>query len=108
MTELVLDISTVGGVESMHMDAFDLSFLGRKKVVRQTDILHNPDTDKWDIHYLEGGTSWTRSELHGFDTYEAARSFEVAWLNACRLSGASPSSDKGEAYARAVKSTHLA
>lgn len=101
MSELVIEISGGGQVASLHMDAFDLGFLGDKRIRRQTDIVFDAESNqKWDIQYLDNGTAvpGTRS-LSGFDTYEDARSFEVKWLNQCRLYGVDPTSAEGQAYA---------
>jgi len=55
MSELVIDFKNDGSVESLHMDGFDLGFLGDKKVFRQTDIPFCSDTQKWNLVYLVGG-----------------------------------------------------
>lgn len=101
MSELVIEISGGGQVASLHMDAFDLGFLGDKRIRRQTDIVFDDScSQQWEIRYLVDGAAvpGTRS-LSGFDTYEDARSFEVKWLNLCRLNGVDPTSEEGQAYA---------
>jgi len=96
-SELVIDFKNDGSVASLHTDAFDLGFLGDKKVYRQTDIVFNSDTQLWDMDYLINGNPRIRfsgQELAGFTSYETARDYEVRWLNACRLSGTDPASNK--------------
>lgn len=96
MSELVIDFKNTGEVSSLHMDAFDLGFLGDKKVFRQTDIVFDDETQLWNIIYLiEGATQFHDSALYGFNSYETARKFEVLWLNDCRLMGIPPASADG-------------
>lgn len=95
-SELVIDFKNDGSVASLHTDAFDLGFLGDKKVYRQTDIVFNSDTQLWDMDYLINGNPQYRfigQELSGFESYETARAYEVRWLNACRLAGMNPASN---------------
>ena len=94
--ELVIDFKNDGAVEALHMDGFDLGFLGGKRVFRQTDIVFNEATQKWDLHYLNKGIPrFFNVNLEGFETYEVARDFEVRWLNDCRLIGIDPTSVEG-------------
>ena len=91
MSELVIEFGNTGNVASMHMDCFDLGFLGDKKVYRQTSIEFNTDTQHWDIVYLgTNGINTGSLSLSGFATYDSAREFEVLWLNDCRLLGLYP------------------
>ena len=47
--EIVIDCKNDGTVSGMHFDEFDLGFLGKKTVRRASEIIHNPETDLWDI-----------------------------------------------------------
>ncbi len=98
MESLVIDFKPNGHVESLHMDAFDLGFLGQKATCRQTDIVFDSDTQLWNLEYLIGGginSRYVDERLCGFPTYEEARSIEVAWLNNCRLLSIEPASEQG-------------
>ena len=75
-----------GSVEALHDDHISLAFLGAQSIRRASDIRFNKHKQVWQvwIHiadeyelYME--TKWC------FDTYDAARRFEVIWLNACRF-----------------------
>lgn len=104
MSELVIEIQETGKVEALHMDGFDLGFLGDKKVFRQTDIVFCEETQKWDLVYLVAGASgFYADELTGFVSYEVARRFEVSWINDCRLQGIDPVSDEGLAVMRDMR-----
>lgn len=96
MESLVIDFKPNGHVESLHMDAFDLGFLGQKATYRQTDIVFDSDTQLWNLEYLmNGGGRYLSECLNGFQTYEEARRIEVAWLNNCRLLSVEPASGQG-------------
>lgn len=94
--ELVIEFKNDGAVEALHMDAFDLAFLGTKKVFRQTDIVFDETTQLWNLVYLVyGSTRHYDDRLQGFSSYESARDKEVQWLNDCRLCGIDPVSEEG-------------
>lgn len=96
MGELVIDFKNDGEVSALHMDGFDLGFLGDKKVFRQSDITFCPDTQKWNLVYLVNGDQpFMHTVLCGFPAYDIARKFEVNWLNDCRLQGINPISAEG-------------
>lgn len=104
MSELVIDFKTTGEVAALHMDSFDLGFLGSKKVFRQTDILFDEETQLWNIVYLiEGSTRFYNTALDGFSSYEVARQYEVDWLNDCRLMGIPPTSADGVEAMKALR-----
>lgn len=94
MEELVIDFKPDGHVTALHMDAFDLGFLGKKETYRQTDIVFDSDMQLWNLEYLGAGR-YVAPELDGFASYEEARKIEVRWLNNCRLLGIRPDSDQG-------------
>lgn len=99
MAGLVIEIGSEGTVKAMHSDAFDLGFLGRKEVRRQTEIKFNADSQKWDIHYLkEDGTEVRHENLDEFGGYEEARQFEVLWVNLCRFHDIEPEGEEGLKY----------
>lgn len=94
--ELVIDFKPTGAVNALHMDDFDLGFLGDKKVRRQTDIVFHEASQKWDIIYIDSdGKKYYDSGLCGFESYDLARKFEVKWINDCRLLGLDPTSREG-------------
>lgn len=96
---LVLTFSATGQVDGLHMDKFDLGFLGDKSVRRATEIVFDETSQQWDIIMcLESGRHAAKSwpGQHGFANYEQARDVEVAWLNLCRSQGVEWDSVKGE------------
>lgn len=92
---MVIDFSTTGGVEAMHRDSFDLSFLGKQSISRASDIRHNEETQKWDIYVALDDNFVDVAQAHGFDTYEDARRCEVRWFELARLHSVPPTSDDG-------------
>lgn len=92
--EIVVDFSDKGSVAGMHFDDFDLGFLGRKHVTRASEIFHNSETQLWDV-ILPGHESVACTHASGFSTYNAAREFEVLWLQNCRMDSVAPDSDAG-------------
>lgn len=96
MGELVIEFTPGGHVAAMHMDTFDLGFLGDKEIKRQTDIPFNPVSQTWSIYYiLDNGTPVSFDPLRGFEGYDRTRKFEVMWLNECRLLGVCPVAEEG-------------
>lgn len=97
---LVLTFDASGEVEGLHMDKFDLGFLGDKTVRRATEIVFDETGQKWDIIVcLPNGrpAPFAHSGQSGFATYEQARDVEVAWLNLCRVQDVEWSSIQGAA-----------
>jgi hypothetical protein len=78
--EIVLDFSPSGGAEAMHFDHFPLSFLGKMKVTRASEIVFNQDTQSWDAHIFGSGTLI----VEDFPGYGIARHFEVEFVQTCR------------------------
>lgn len=98
---LVITFDEQGGAESLHIDQFDLGFLGKKQIVRATDIMHDGESDTWTIYLLDAEGQNPRlawAGCSGMPTYETARNVEVAWLNLCRANDADPRSDEGHVY----------
>lgn len=97
---LVITFDSEGSAESLHIDQFDLGFLGKKHITRATDITFDDDSQTWTIYLLTEGKdpvlAWAGCK--GLPTYEVARSVEVAWLNLCRVNDASPKSGEGHTY----------
>jgi len=102
MSELVINISGEGCVESLYSEAFDLSFLGEKTVRRQCDITFRADTQCWDIEYIKEDGTRMPTPLKGFTSYKKAQALEVAWLNDCRVVGVSPVSQDGNVLAEMI------
>jgi hypothetical protein len=94
---IVVDIQPDGRVEGLHFDDFDLGFLGRKEVTRASEIVHNSETQLWDV-VLPGATE-PHMAAAGFDSYNKAREFEVLWLQHCRMAEADPYSEDGAVIA---------
>lgn len=103
--EMVIDFSPAGPVEGMHFDDFDLSFLGKKKVTRASEIFHNGDTDKWDITLPEDDEPCCEA-VTGFSGYDVARKFEVKWLQECRKIEVQPFSKRGVAMAMGLRTEY--
>lgn len=100
--ELVIDFLENGEAQAMHVDGFDLGFLGNKKVQRATEIKFDEDTQQWGLYLpiesqLPGDTQAFRpvAEAQGFPSYEVAREAEVLWLNVCRSKSVTPDSEYG-------------
>lgn len=97
---LVLTFEPTGEVEGLHMDKFDLGFLGNKDIRRATEIMFRKKEQDWEIVVLdEFGTPLSGWPVQkGFATYDQARDVEVAWLNLCRLNYVEWSSQAGGNY----------
>ena len=80
---LVIDISPCGVAQALHMDFFNLGFLGKAKVERASEIHFDEGTQLWDI-ILPGHTLPLCYAVVGFEGYDKARGFEVIWLQNCR------------------------
>lgn len=98
---VVITFDTEGGAESLHIDKFDLGFLGKKHITRATDIRFDDEAQAWTIYLLDAQgenpeLAW--KECKGLPTYEVARTVEVAWLNLCRVNDADPRSGEGHTY----------
>lgn len=109
--QLVVDFLPTGEVNSMHVDTFDLGFLGNKSVQRATEIKFDEDTQLWGLYLplegqLPGDTQafYPVVEAQGFPTYEVAREAEVLWLNVCRSKGEEPSGAYGKGVIARIKS----
>lgn len=110
--ELVIDFLENGEAQAMHVDSFDLGFLGNKKVQRATEIKFNETTQSWGL-YLPSDTRpgvgmepvyYPVGSAQGFPSYEVARQAEVLWLNVCRALGEEPNSDFGLGVIARIKS----
>lgn len=107
--ELVINIDADGGVQAMHMDLFDLGFLGRKEIHRASEIKFNTETQLWDILVPREGQeespqeTWVKlPEACGFAGYDEARNIEVAWFNKCRMAEVHPLSAFGRTFLTSV------
>lgn len=109
--DIVIDFSPEGGAQGMHFDAFDLGFLGKKKVTRATEIQHNETTQLWDIILPQNTMPCSTepfpccTEVTGFTGYDVARRFEVEWIQAARMASVDPSSAKGIRIAQKIRSS---
>ena len=87
--ELVIDLSTSGRAQALHMDDFSLSFLGEMSITRASEIVFNKGTQTWSIS-IPNKSGVFIEVLFKFSGYAVARGFEVSWLQACRKKGCSP------------------
>ncbi len=101
MSQLVINFTEMGTVDSLHMDGFDLGFLGGRSIRRQGDIWFNVPTQTWEVQYLDGDKQ-TLIAID-FTSYEKAREFEVAFFNECRFLGVDPISDNGKRISNEVR-----
>lgn len=97
MTEIVIDITQQGEAEALHMDEFDLFFLGKAKVTRASHIIFDVFSQSWFILLPDQEEPF--DVLTGFKKYGEARDFEVDWLQECRKQGINPLSKEGEQIA---------
>lgn len=82
--EHVIAIGPSGQVKSMHSDKFSLGFLGTQTIDRASDIRWDESKQQWGIWFNVNGTFCEpRMQYEGFDSYEAARDFEVGVMNEC-------------------------
>lgn len=104
--EIVINFKPDGSADAMHFDGFNLAFLGDRDVTRASELIFNPETQRWDIHLVthhksksgKRTTSVTHDpvpEAQGFSSYEECRSIEVRWLQACRVECVEPTSKRG-------------
>lgn len=110
MNELVIDFLPTGEAQSMHVDKFDLGFLGNKSVKRATEIKFDEKDQQWGLYlpYPEAIAQGSEGyypvpEAQGFPTYEVAREAEVLWLNVCRAKGEEPDGVFGKGVITRVK-----
>ncbi len=92
--ELIIDISPRGKTQALHMDDFDLGFLGKKKIKRASEIYFNEESQLWDIRLAHRPRPECEAVL-GFTSYDIARMFEVAWLQGSRKLFVEPFSPAG-------------
>lgn len=105
--ELVIDFAVDGSVTAMHMDTFDLGFLGDKRIERATDIRFDETMQLWGL-YLPVDGDWVEVQPgFRFNTYETARSFEIAWLNICRCHNLLPEEPTGVGVLATLFAQHL-
>lgn len=111
MKELVIDFLPTGEAQSMHVDKFDLGFLGSKSVKRATEIKFDEKTQQWGLYlpleplqHGDGESYYPVAEAQGFPSYEVAREAEVLWLNVCRAKGEEPNGAYGKGVITRIKS----
>lgn len=94
--ELVISFAPTGQTEALHMDEFPLRHLGDMKIERASTIEFNEDTQLFDVVLPDGTVHITHANFVGYDV---ARSFEVEWLQQCRLEEVAPNSYRGRTIA---------
>lgn len=107
---MVIDILADGGMQAMHReDVLNIAKLGHATISRASDIVHNPDTQCFDIHLAQGsGFAPPLPEATGFGSYEDARQMEVLWLEMARLHDVLPESDEGRKMLHHLRAAHRA
>lgn len=106
MQDIVISFGPTGVVQGLHRDEFPLDFLGRQKVERASEIKFDDDAQSWTVWFPREGDTRdyaTDPSFAGFDSYSGARSFEVEYLNRCRLEGIAPLSEEGVTLAGALR-----
>lgn len=87
----VINFSTEGVVRSMHNDRFSLGFLGDQAITRASDIRWSVEDQSWGIWFAvkkeghEPEFIYPYRTYRGFDSYDAAREFEVQVMNEAML-----------------------
>ena len=94
MKEIVIDIAPTGRTHALHFDEFPLTFLGKAKVTRASNIVFNEQLQCWDIILPDMDVAY--AENMGFQSYEEAREFEVTWLQECKKRGINPYDSEAE------------
>lgn len=103
--DMLINVDSNGSVSGLHFDAFDLGFLGMKRVRRASEIFFNEQTQLWDV--LIPGQQEVYPSAAGFACYEDARDFEIEWLQLCARKQVSPLDPGGAKAARVVRGEHF-
>lgn len=102
--EIVVTFKPSGVVTALHMDEFDLGFLGDKKIGRASTIEF--DESRQSFFVLIDGESTPPEISRYFKGYDIARGFEVEWLQACMKAGSiHPHSSDGLAIAEVIRAS---
>lgn len=104
--EIVININSSGAVSALHMDHFDLGFLGNKRIGRASTIEFDEQDQSFFV--LVAGESAAPPEVRHFSGYDVARKFEVEWLQACMKAGCRPYSEQGWVLAREIRASNPA
>ncbi len=91
--EHTISIAPSGAVMSMYSDKFSLSFLGKQRITRASEILWDEEDQSWSIWF---GATVPLPQFSGFDSYDAARAVEVDAMNYSLRTGNPLSSFKGK------------
>lgn len=83
------------------MDELPLTCFGRVELQRASTIEFDQDAQMF--YVLPTGEQSPVGEAKGFDSYEAARVFEVDWLQNCRIAGVDPHSTNGRRIAAQLR-----
>lgn len=101
--KLVYSIDPSGRIDGLYDDELDFSSLGNQTVTRATSIDHNPITQLFDVVLLPDGECF--EPCKGFTKYSHGNSFEVAWLQKCRIDQVTPQSIKGQILASEARTS---
>jgi len=97
MQEHVINIGPTGHTHALYKEGMDLTCLGPMKVHRASDLVFDEEHQCWNVVPIDtrGVRHFNYVALSNFPSYEAARKFEVRWLNACLLHSMDPYSQEG-------------
>lgn len=84
----VIDINTVGDIESLYNDKVGVMDMGKVSMCRASNIVFNDATKSWDIiPTCVEDLDELPIEYFGWASYEGAIEFEVAMFNEARKTG---------------------
>lgn len=87
-TDHVIDISTVGDIESLYNDKVGVMDMGEVSMCRASNIVFNEATKSWDIlPTCVENLDKLPFEYFGWSSYDEAIKFEVAMFNEARKIG---------------------
>ena len=95
--ELVINFAPTGEVNALHMDKFDLGFLGKKTLGRASTIEFDEEDQSFFV--LPDGETEPFVPATRFSGYDVARSFEIDWLQECMKAECTPHSRQGKLIA---------
>lgn len=107
----VITVGGTGSLTSMHSDTGVLNKLGSMSIQRATEILYHEKSGKWYIDPMLGDSAVEElpEALTGFNGYNNARAFEVAWVKTCHATSCDIKTDKQVCqYVRNYYDWHLA
>lgn len=94
----VIDFNAAGTVSAQYREGGrSIGFLGKQKITRASEVLHDFESQTFYVVIEEDNEDKIIPPCaKGFLTYEEGREFEAAWLDECRIAGASPLTFQGQ------------